>query len=240
LTWLPDGRIVFSLNELAPHQFDGNIWTINVDPHTGRTRGKLERVTNWTGFEISGFSSSADGRRVSFSKLHSQDVVKISEIIPGTDKMTPPRRVSLESWNDSAAGWTPDRHSILFVSSRNGRKTIYKQALSGSALETLVSGPESYFWPQYSPTGSWLLYTATSDDALEDKSTRLVRMPTEGGPPSVVLPHIRYGNPDKPYDCSAPPTGLCVVSEIEDKQIVFYSLDPLNGRGAKLASIEDE
>ena len=36
VTWLADGRVLFSLPEPPPNENDVNIWAIEVDPSTGR------------------------------------------------------------------------------------------------------------------------------------------------------------------------------------------------------------
>ena len=49
LVWLPDGRIVFTLAELPPNDYDSNLWSLAVDPNTGRPQGEPKRLTSWTG-----------------------------------------------------------------------------------------------------------------------------------------------------------------------------------------------
>jgi eukaryotic-like serine/threonine-protein kinase len=231
LIWLPDGRIIVALSELPPNQEVSNIWALDVDPTSGRPRGKLERVTNWVGFSIRSFTNSADGRRLAFLKTRTQDVAKIAEISPGTGKLAAVRRLTLDSWNHSAEAWTRDSHAVLFGSNRSGRRAIYEQPVPGTNSESLVSGPESYAGPVYTPDGLWLLYTASSNGNFDAASSRLMRMPTEGGPSSVVLPG-HYS-----YDCAALPSKQCVIGELKGKQLVFSSLDPVSGRGPQLATV---
>jgi Tol biopolymer transport system component len=53
--WLPDGRVLFSLEEPTA-QFalrrSCNLWEIKVDGHTGRPMNRPRRITNWAGFQI--------------------------------------------------------------------------------------------------------------------------------------------------------------------------------------------
>ncbi len=232
LTWLPDGRIIVALSELPPNQEVSNIWAVDVDPTSGRPRGTLERLTNWVGFSIRSFTNSADGRRLAFLKTRTQDVAKIAEINPGTGKLGAVRRLTLDSWNQHAEGWTRDSHAVLFSSNRSGRRAIYEQPVPGTNSESVVSGPESYGRAVFTPDGLWLLYTASSNGNFDAASSRLMRMPAEGGPSSVVFPG-QYS-----YDCAAPPSKQCVIGELEGKQLVFSSLDPVSGRGPQLATVD--
>jgi DNA-binding winged helix-turn-helix (wHTH) protein/Tol biopolymer transport system component len=237
LSWLPDGRLVFALYELAPNQGTSNIWTLHVDPDTGRPLGKPERVTNWVGFQaadagMGSFTHSADGRRFVLIKTRTQNMVKLAELSPKNDKAGTVRRLTNDTWQDYAEGWTRDSKSILFGSEHTGGEIIYKQPVTAANPEVLVSGPESYVVPVFTPDSAWLLYTAYSRGILDADSSRLMRRPVEGGPSSVVLPG-KYS-----YDCAAPPSTRCVLAERKGKQIVFEALDPINGRGAALASVD--
>jgi serine/threonine protein kinase/Tol biopolymer transport system component len=232
LAWLPGGRILFALSELPPNQQDNNIWAIDMDPNSGRPRGKPERVTNWVGLTVASFSGSADGRRLAFLKTRTQDVAKIAEMSPGTGKLGAVRRLTPDGWNHKAEGWTRDSHAVLFSSNRSGRRAIYEQPIPGTNSESLVSGPESYGRPVFTPDGLWLLYTASSNGNFDAASSRLMRMPAEGGASSVVLPG-QYS-----YDCAAPPSKQCVIGELKGKQLVFSSLDPVSGRGPQLATVD--
>jgi serine/threonine protein kinase len=237
LIWLPDGRVVFALYELAPNQQTSNIWTLSVDPDTGRPLGKPARVTNWVGFQaadanLGSFAHSADGRRFVFIKTRTQNMVEIAELDAGTGKLGTVRRLTNDNWHDDAMAWTRDSKAVLFVSERTGRMTTYKQPVTGTSPEVLISGPENYNFPIFTPDGSWLFYTAYSGGFLDPNSSRLMRRPAEGGPSSVVLLG-KYS-----YDCAAPPSKVCVLGEITEKRLVFASLDPVRGRGPNRASVE--
>jgi serine/threonine protein kinase len=232
LSWLPDGRILFALSELPPNQKDNNIWTIRTDPDSGLASGKPERLTHWVGFSLASFLHSADGRRLEFLKMRSLDAVYLAEISPGAAKLGKSRRVSIGSQNYSAGAWTPDSHALLLATERNGRDAIYKQALNTTSAEPLVQGPESYLKPVLSPDGSWLFYTASPIGSADSSSSRLIRVAAGGGPPSVVLSGLPL------YDCASSPSKLCVVCVRKGKQLVCSSLDPVNGLGPELSSVE--
>jgi hypothetical protein len=68
MCWLPDGRFIFALAELAPNDNDSNLWEIFADPITGKVHGKPERLTNWTGLSAGFISTTANGKRLVFIK----------------------------------------------------------------------------------------------------------------------------------------------------------------------------
>jgi Tol biopolymer transport system component/predicted Ser/Thr protein kinase len=232
LAWLSDGRILYTLTELPPNEKDNNMWAVKTDPDTGRALGKPARVTNWTGFSSDSFSHSGDGKRLVLSKTRFQNVVQIAPVSAGGKKLGTPRRMTTDTWSNFAEGWTLDSQAVLFGSNRNGRMGIFKQNVNGRNAEPLISGAENYDLPVPTADGSWILYTASSKGNSDASSSRLMRMPMEGGPPSVVL----QGN--KSYHCAAPPSNLCVLAEQKGKQLVFSSFDPVKGGGADLASVD--
>ena len=59
-----------------------------------------------------------------------------------------------------------------------------------------------------------------------------MRMPIAGGPATVVLSG-HYG-----YRCAKAPSSLCVLSELEGNRLIFWVLDPFEGRGRELTSVE--
>jgi eukaryotic-like serine/threonine-protein kinase len=232
VSWLLDGRIVFALSELPPRKSDANIWAVDVDPNTGRVRGKPKRLTDWMSFSATTFSHSLDGKRLAFLKTRTQQVAKIAKLGPGDGRLGPARPLTLDRWNNLAEGWTRDGQAVLLGSNRTGRAAIFKQPVQGSNSETIVSGPDSYDFPVVSPDASWLFFTASSSGTFDAASSRLMRMPFDGGLPSTVLPG-RYS-----YDCAAPPSKTCVLGEVKGKQIVFFLLDTSNGRGPEIAKVD--
>lgn len=235
LSWMPDGRIFFTLAELPPNQTDSNIWAVDVDPDTGRVRGKPARLTNWVGLNLSAFSHASNGKRLSFLKTRYRAFSKVAELDPGHGMRGSPRSLTVDGWNYFVEGWTRDSQAVLLGSLRNGRDSIFKQPLHGSNPEIVVSGSENYGDPVFSPDGNWLLYTASSgslDYFSDPHNSRLMHMPVGGGPSSVLLLG-RYS-----YDCAIPPSKTCMLGELRGTQVVWSSLDPAKGRGPEIVKVE--
>jgi hypothetical protein len=63
-----------------------------------------------------------------------------------------------------------------------------------------------------------------------------MRRPAAGGSPEIVLEEplgIKWD-----YWCPPQPRSQCVLGQQEGKDFVFYSLDPVRGRGQQLGTIE--
>jgi serine/threonine protein kinase len=228
LAWLPDGRIIFALRELPPNEESANLWSLEVDPNTGRARGEPRRLTDWSGVEPQSLSASADGKRLALLQFHTESRIKIAELRADGGGLGRTRPLNFDTWRPRPAGWTQDSRTILFNGSRHGRRGIFKQAVDDSGAETLVSGAGNYELPVVSPDGQWLFYT----EYLEDGSARLMRMALEGGPATMLL------SGDYGYRCASSPSGLCVLSELKGDRVVFSRLDPLKGRGEDMLSAQ--
>jgi eukaryotic-like serine/threonine-protein kinase len=231
VTWLADGRVLFSLPEPPPNEKDVNIWAIEVDPSTGRALDKPSRVTNWTGFSLNNFSHSADSKRLVFLKARLHAGVRIREIRPNGGVADISRRLTVDNWNSHLEAWTSDSQNVLFTSDRNGKRGIYKQSLHETSAYALISGSENYSGSEISPDGKWLFYTASVSRDYNDPSIRLMRMPIDGGPASVVLMGRHQ------YSCSRSPANVCVVSELKGEKLVFSFLKPEKGLGEEFARV---
>ena len=88
------------------------------------------------------------------------------------------------------------------------------------------------------PDGSWLLWESESIGAggTSSDSIWLMRRSTGGASPEKVLELAAPGD----VLCSSNPkaSSPCVLSQHEGKDLVFYSLDPVRGKGSRLGKIE--
>jgi Tol biopolymer transport system component len=85
-----------------------------------------------------------------------------------------------------------------------------------------------------SSDGAWILYASVEHTVGEAPPAvgRLMRLPVSGGAPEKVLegPAATSG-----FDCPSRPSGSCVFNGWEQGQLIFYALDPVQGRGKELA-----
>jgi len=231
--WLPTGQVVYPVSEPPPNNRDANLWQVQVDSQTGRPGSKPGRLTNWPGFSFDNFSVSTDGKRVAFQKMSGQASVFVGRRQAGGTRLDNPRRLTMDEHDDFPYAWTPDSKAILFLSNRNGRLGIFKQALDEELAEPVVVAPEDLYLPRVSSDGSWILYLHPSE-----ANGRLMRTPISGGAPQLVLETKGTSN----FDCARAPSTLCMIMEVsvDLRELIFTSFDPVRGRGRELFRVPSE
>ena len=237
--WLHDGRVIYARAEPPPNETDNNFWQIRVDTRTGKPSDRPRRLTNWAGFELYNMTPTADGKRMAFLKQRFHSNVYVGDLQANGTRLKPPRRLSLGEYSDLPGAWTGDSKAVLFSSYRDGRWEIFKQGLDQQLAETLFTGgSEKYSYPRLSADGSWVLYSVSPENAGPTTPVNLMRVPASGGPPQLVL--TARGLTD--FRCGRSPATLCVLSEQspDQKQLTFFSFDPVLGTGRALTKIETD
>jgi len=230
IAWLPDGRVIYSI--LSPNGSDSDLWAIRADPGTGKQSGDATHLAGWKNFGAQFPQASADGKRLIAARFHTESGIYIGDLASGSKVFTP-HRFALDDWFNVVAAWTSDSKAFLFHSKRNGRWAIFKQNMDAKTPETLIAGSENYFTPILSPQGA-LLYTASaSPDRWEpgDTTIRLMSTPEQGGARSTLIMG-RYG-----AACGSLPSSFCAVSELKDRQLIFFHLDPVKGKGEEIGRL---
>ena len=230
--WLPDGRIIYSLDEPDRNTWMCNLWEARVDTRTGKAE-KPWRLTNWVGFCESGLSVTADGRRLAFRKSARRSSVYVADLKEKETQITTPRRLMFtESW-DHPTAWTADSKAVLFFSDPKGHGSIFIQSLDADMAESIDTGPGDGIIPRVSPDGTWVLYLVYPKESDSAGSVRLMRVPIVGGPPQLVLTTTIVDT----HRCAKSPANLCVIAERtpDGKQLVFTAFGPVKGRDRELA-----
>jgi len=230
--WLPDGRMIYSLEEPDPNGGNCNLWEARIDPETAAVRGEMRRLTNWAGSNIDNLTSTTDGKRLTFRKWSGQENLYVADLSRNGTHIENRRRMTLSEGGEAPFGWTHDSKSLIFTSSHNGQTGIFKQVLDQDSAETIVSGLPNASAAYLSPDGKSVLYIYPTEGA-----TKLMRVPVTGGPSESVSALLNW------YRCSRSPSNLCVISEISErtaglKQIILSALDPIKGRGPELMRLD--
>ena len=228
VSWLPDGRILYRLPDPLSYS-DSNIWAVATDPGSGKPLGRPARLTN-VAKEAQNFQASADGKQFTYISQRSSNNIYLGDLHSGAATFDP-RRLTLDEWDSYPSSWTRDSKAVLFYSIRSGRVAILKQRIDQQTPEILLSGAESYRWPTFSPTGDRLLYTMAATEDRLDPSKRLMSMPVDGGAPSVLL------KGEFAHHCGSLPSARCVLAEVQGQQLVFSTLDPVQGKGAEIQRV---
>ena len=240
LTWQPvvcwtrDGRIIFALHEPPPNGADSNAWATRLDPRTGRPTEKPIRVTNGPG-TISSFSITADGKRLAFLKNTLQPQVYVGELDAAARVLKTNRRLTLDQRASMPFSWTSDNRSVIFSSNRNGRYELFKQRIDQPTPELLVSdSARNAFTGRLSPDGSELFYLSYSPST---DSARLMRIPTAGGAPRLILEAPNIDN----QQCARAPATTCVFSQEDGAgHWTLSTFDPELGTKREILKIGDE
>jgi DNA-binding winged helix-turn-helix (wHTH) protein/Tol biopolymer transport system component len=239
-TWLPDGRIL----HIRPEQGDGgescNFWTTLIDGQTGEVVGPPKRLTNWAGFCLEDPSASANGKRLAFRKLSAQGTVYVADLSSDGMHIKTPSRLTLNEGQNYPIAWTPDSKSVVSRSYRDGQWSIFKQSLNQDSAEAIAKGADAGdASATASPNGDWVLYLSSSDHGDSSSQVyRLMRVPTAGGRPELVLTAPIYGRPV----CAKSPASLCLFAEYtpDHRQLVFTTFDPGKGRGGELIRFDTD
>ncbi len=132
---LPGGRLICALRENS--QNFTNLWELPVDPASGTAAGPPHKLTDWTGFSISGITATADGKRVALLNGTWQADVYVGDLRAGGAELANPRRFTLDDSDDAPAFWTADDRALVFESNRKGRSQVFRQRLDESTPELL-------------------------------------------------------------------------------------------------------
>jgi len=244
LSWSHDWRLMFLARQAAESasvQATYSLWDVPVKPGTVEAAAKPERLAHWSDSYPMALTTTADGRRLSFRKVRDWDDVYLGELTADGASMKAPRRFTLDNRGvRSLDAWTPDSRAILFSSDRNGKLEVFKQGLNQSVGDALVRGSQDDYHSTLSPDASWILYieSASTTRNVINPAQRLMRRSAAGGQPELML--------EEPadlvweYECPRKPGTACVLRQQEGKDSVFYSLDPVRGKGEQLGKIETD
>jgi serine/threonine protein kinase len=234
--WLPDGRVVFGLNDPPPSQGDINLWSIRVDPRSGAPSGEPRRITQWQRVSLVEPSGvSRDGTRLGIGVVSYQSDCYVGRVAGRDSMLQGVKRLTLDNRFDLNPNWLPGGDAIVFSSDRSGTEDVFKQGLDATEAEPVATGPGVQDVPSASPDGAWILYIDRESGATPagTRSARLMRSPITGGPPEEVFDV----QPGASFACARPPATRCVLSEFDHGETVFAAFDPILGRGKELIRI---
>ena len=244
--WFPGGRFVYTMLEPETLGRYTNLWEIGVDAKTGEPVSKPRRITNWVETHVGALSATWDQKQLAVSRVSSQAHVYVGELGAGGQRLEEPRRLTLDESSDFPSTWTPDSKAVLSQSNRNGTWDIFIQALDQEAAEQVATGPDYKDNPVVTPDGSWILYLSTASRGPNASTpashvlsaselVRIMRVPTSGGAPQLVL----EGRGIDHLACARSPATLCVLSEEspDHKQLIFSAFDPSQGGRRELTRV---
>ena len=232
LTWLADGRLLYSKSESGG---SCNFWDMPLDEVTGKATRAARQLTNWSGFCMSGISMTADGKKYAFLKWVGHLTSYMAELAAPDKRLLNFRHFPLTESSDGLTAWMPDSKAIILISDRTGRFALYKQALDADTAEgPLVSPPDGNRNPRVTPDGKWILYFGNGKEGgWPDHPEPVMRASVDGGPSQELFVAAIWSLLSCPVSRSA----NCVIAEPtqDNKQLIVTALDPMRGRGPELA-----
>ena len=241
LSWLPDGRLIYSRNEPEAIRNTCDFWVMRIDIRTGEVIEKAARLTNWSGFSMGTISVTADRKQLAFLGWEGHGTSYLADLAAGGTQILRPRRFPRSESSEGALDWTPDNKAIILMSNRTGHEGIYRQSLEGNTAEPLVTEGAGRN-ARVTPDGQWVLYFAKTETPPGAAPEPVMRVPITGGPSQLLFIAKRHSL----IICARSSSNLCAIAEpTEDhRQVRITTLDPLHGLGPELArfdlgSIED-
>jgi len=231
IVWTPGGRLIYFQQEGPPNQSDANLWSVQVDTQTGRSLTSPDRITNERE-GIQSISITSDGKRIATLRASQKMDVYLSDVEAQGNRLSPPRRFTLDEWQEFQPSWTPDSKALLLGSSRDGPAQIFMQRIDRKQPELLVGGQHEVFQPVSTPDGSGVLYFSGPYIVGPSDKVRIMRTSLSGGPSQLVLE--RQGI--QSYQCARRPSTVCVYSQIDSEYYRFFTFDSLTGKDREIVA----
>ena len=227
VVWAADGRVIYRLRGSGIG--NENLWSLPLDPDTGRVKGKPTQITAWAGYHMQGISKSMDGKRLTVERMHTNQAIRLLDLHSPGQTVATSRELGADSWPKSYPVWAPDGSSVIYVSYPQQRFSIFREDLRTKETVALVTGQGNYGYPVVSPDGKWLLFIKHDS---KDSPKQVMRMPLGGGPATLVL------SGDIDLHCAVT-ANLCVMVERGKDGQELFMFDPIEGRGQHITHTKE-
>src|ERR1035438_3263073 len=243
LGWSQDGRLFFPASDRSGtelSEFGYSLWGVPVAVRNGEPAGQPVRVAQWADFYPNCLTLAADGKRLAFLKSRIQLDVYVGDLGDDGSSLGPTRRLTLDNrgLGSTPDSWTRDSRAMFFTSDRNGKEEVFRQGPNESLARPVVELPGYQSRNALlSADGSWFLYSdrVPSASGPDSSPQRLMRLPVAGGLPERVLDLPAAASFE--YRCPLR-TGSCVLSLQQGREMLFYTLDPVRGKGRLLGKTD--
>jgi Tol biopolymer transport system component len=231
---LPDGRLLYVLGESDRTGETCNYWVARVNPAQGTFSAAPKQLTHNAGFCVSDTSATSDSKKLVFLKRSFEVSVHAADLDPDAKRINPPRALTSTEGQEWPVAWTPDSKEVVFASNRGPKMGFFRQSLTSGEATPILTGIEAAglgnLVGRVSPDGVWLLYEPFPEGYRPGTSIDLKKVPMTGGTPLVILRDALFDTPS----CALSPSRLCAFATVDKDQLVFWSVDPVTGRGPEL------
>jgi len=141
---------------------NADLWTLPVDPATGRPKSP-PREAIATNREDSRGAWSPDGRSIAFNSDRGGEMnIWVHDRFDGSS-----RQLTSGPGGDYQASWSPDGRAIVFFSSRSGSADIWTVEAASGALKPLTETRSLDINPFFSPDGRSIAFQSDRSGRLE-------------------------------------------------------------------------
>lgn len=231
---LADGTIVFiSGYRLGPNG-PSSLWSLKMNPATGKLDQQMLPVPTPTGFGDAlnyALTSTSDGSTYALLRRQVSESIFVADFDRKALRFSNVTRLSLNDAANYPHGWTADSRSVIFESDRiRGSYDLYKQDLGKRVAEPIVASRDrNEVLAQLAPDQKTLLFASSP---TVNSPYALKRVSLEGGVPADVA----IDGPLDEFRCGSRPGGRCVLRKTNGtSEFVFFHLDPVEGIRQELA-----
>ena len=233
-TWTSSGRFIYSRNTEPGSAQSDNLWELKVDVETGTPQGKARRLTDWSGFSVSGFSATSDARQLAFLRANDHASVFVGDLAAGEPHLTNFRRLTLDDNYNIPTAWTPDSNQVIFSSERALNRWMYRQSLDLDSAPQLLTpiADTNFYLARLSPDGAWILLEG---EPIGSKEMGIYRVNPAVGVPERIFDTEGFVL----FSCTNKAANLCVFGRpsADKSELVVAAFDPLSGPGKELVRI---
>jgi DNA-binding winged helix-turn-helix (wHTH) protein len=223
----------------APEFVSGraSLWRMRIDPRKPGDE-QPRRLAEWSDLDFASISASLDGAHLAVLKRQYESGVYLGHLGGGSSNLSSVRRFTADARYTDPTSWTADSHQLLFASLQTGTPKIFSQLIDNTVAERITSSSSSELGPQMAPNHASILYAEYSGSTSgPEVSSKLMSVPVGSGQSKVVL-ETKGGFGLR---CPNAMEALCIISQFESGNQVFYSVDLEHGtlRRRALCKMDD-
>jgi hypothetical protein len=236
---LDDGRLLFVSRLPGQPLLSRSVWVARTNRETGAVTEPPRYVTDLPQFFITGITCSRDGREVGVTVQIALSAMHVADLAQPVPSFTNVRTLTLDEKPLYPQSWSADSTSVFFEKGVSVGKQeveqwdIFKQSILDRTPSPIASTLETEYYPILSSNPEQVLFQQF-EEKLGRGAQRLMRISVRGGAAAAV-PAV--GSYDE-FRCASS-GARCVIRIAENKQHVYFELDPFRGRGRELLRIPE-
>lgn len=203
-----------------------NLWELRFDPEKGALRGPPHRLTDWSGFLLTGITATAKGKRLAFLRGAHHHSVVVGDLTNHGDRMLNIRRLTTDDHSNVPLAWTPDSQQVIFLSRRTQVLQIYSQAFNGTNPPRLISAAPGIDFEavRLAPDRASLIAKGRIRDSTREA---FYRLPIGGGVARLIF--APDGDICGDFRCVSQGPASCAyqVQSPDHRELIVKSFDPL-------------